>query len=392
MAFPPHLELSFLVITEVAAVEREVYLPWLVEALDIAPSLARLSLPEQLLGLVVVTAAGWQAKIWHGASLAQQQRLQQQIDLHHQRGLLQPGNWWFFPLSDSMPSSRPEATGYGDPTAYLNEMLANHILGEQDPYSVLADFNYAKTVAEQVNLSFTAVLTWAARHWEQPVWLEYPGGLWANAPARALGWIPEYASGTATATTPQGWSAFQYSVANGLGVIMSQPSPRLRQLESQTLVTLLPAATTLDWITTDFEQDILGLLLPFLGQTHARVVLCLSNPSDLTNFFSRLDEILERQNLDAQVRTQLAQARSEGRLSIRLGVGLSTKYQIALLQDSYGDSLYYYAPQNQPVQTLASWEGDIQEYLQKFEILWNTTADNRVQIIDLTGVLDRYDC
>ncbi len=376
-------------LADIDSPERAGFAEWLLHTFDVDPEQATQVLPDQLLGMVVATAEGWTGLVWSGATLDQQKLLLDQLCVHGALGDLRgaTGDWWLFPLQNA---PTPQEGYYVSPEDRVHQRLLDQTLAQEDPVTLLAteEFWGLKTLAQKLQIPLKTLLFWAARHGTEPMWIGGQSGLWANEPAKRLDWTPSLPLGLTTAATPQGWSTFQHLIIDETSVILRRPTPRLREVSSTDLQQLLATSNTLDWITAGFEETI-QTLVPFLERLQVRVVLCLSGPNELESFFNQLCHTLEHQDLP---RTLLSQARRRGDLQIRLGVGLSPRYQIALLQDSYGDGLYYYAAPDVPRRTLASWEGDIQDYRQRFEVLWNTAVDRRLQIIDLSDLLAKYNC
>jgi len=363
--------------------ERAAYVEWLLEDFDVTPAIATPTLPEQLLGLLVATPEGWAGRVWTGATLLQKQHLLDQLCAHGALGDLrgEEGDWWWFPLEPT-----PFQVTMPRPEDRVQARLAQQLLQDHDVMGMLAEpeLTQLQTFTQKHGLDLTAVLRTAGQSWEQPLWLLDGNTTWANATAQRLGWTPEFRLGTFS--TEQGTFLGQGFV--GVKIIRSRPSPGLRTITSQRLEDLLPAVQGLDWITDNFDGSILETLLPHLGRIQARVVLCLESPSDLEGFFSNLARTLDTPDrFDPQA---LRRARREGQLNIRLGVGLSNRYQIALLTDTLGDAMYYYSAIDQPTRTLGSWQNSIEEFQKKFEALWQTTGDNRIQVIDLNDLLESY--
>ncbi|WP_218082845.1 hypothetical protein [Anthocerotibacter panamensis] len=369
----------------------EGFVAWLVEDFDVDPQAARQVLPSPLLGLLVATAEGWVGRVWSGAPLEQKQQMLNQFCLHEALGDLraEPGDWWWFPLSAPTQGlvSPSDSSGSHSPEERVQERLTDQLLAAEDPDTVLAgaDLRSLERLAQRYRLPLTTVLLWAARHGAQPVWLRTstePEAWWGNTAALATGLIP---------TEIPHVEPYHYLEVHGTAMLLSRPMPRLRQNPSTDLTELLPLAAMMDWITAaDFNYCILQNLLPHLERVHARVVLCLEQPDELEGFFLELGRILS--DPPPSVREALYQARTTGHLQLRLGVGLSPKYQIALLEDAYSDAIYYYAALNQPVRVLTSWEGKVDQYRQRFENLWQTAADQRIQLIDLSDLLEQYGC
>jgi hypothetical protein len=380
-------------LTGIDTASREGYVDWLVQEFDVDPQLAQQILPEQVLGLVVATASGWTGRVWNDAPLNQQQQFLDQLCAHGVLGDLrgEVGDWWWFPRhSESLPVPQdgPLAPSFGTPELRVQAHLIDQLLAQEDATGLLAgeNLNNIEACARRLKISFKAVLYWAARHTPQPLWIDD----WANPAARALAWTPDLSPGISVVQTPQGWRTLERLIRSGLTVTLTRPTPRLRQLTGRRIEELLHAVVELDWITAEFEELVLPTLRPHLERLSARVILCLENPADLSAFFSRLFNYLEVCPLyDRQL---LAKARTEKRLQVRLGIGLSPRYQIALFQDIAAEGMYYYSAPNQSIRTLGSWEGSISQYRQKFESLWHTAADNRIQVIDLADLFEKHGC
>ncbi|WP_287127846.1 hypothetical protein [Candidatus Cyanaurora vandensis] len=364
---------------------RDGFSHWLLAEFDVDSQDACTALPEHLLGLLVATAQGWTGRVWDGASLVQKQQLLDRLCAHGTLGDLrgEVGDWWWFALGTT--EFRLEAGEFYGPEDRVQTRIAQQLLTDAGLLSE-PGLTQLQKLAEQHQLALPACLMAAAQTWDQPLWL-MGQVVWANPKAQALAWTPPFSEGSFTAQTPMGWANFQGLTLGRVGVIRPRPALRLRDQTSTVLRDLLPTAVRLDWITSDF-RGVLKDLLPHLGRLQARVVLCLEQPGQLEVFFTEFCTDLEQPSFDTNA---LAWARAEGHLQLRLGVGLSQSYQIALLGDDSGDGLYYYAAQDQPVRILGSWEeGELETYRQNFETLWQTTADNRVQVIDLTDLLEKY--
>lgn len=381
-------------LTGIEGTDQAGYLDWLVTEFDVDSQGAARVLPTELLGMVVATAEGWRGRVWTGATLLQKQQLLDHLCAHGALGDLrgEVGDWWWFPLQPVVsPPSKPHPDYYADPQARVLERVTAQILANQTPLELLSGegLPHLQQTAQKLKLSIPQVLAWCAQHTTQPMWIEYPEGWWANPPAQELGVTPAKTPGIQTIATRQGQYAFQYFQLAELGVVVTRPTLGLRGVQSSHLKDWLSVATHLDWITTDITTT-LQTVLPFLERLQARIVVCLAGPAELEGFFGQLTQTLD--DLSAETRQILAQARQQGQLQLRLGVGLSPRYQIALLRDTEGDGVYYYAALSQTVRTMGSWEGDIKEYQRKFESLWQTAADNRIQLIDLADLLSQYQC
>lgn len=363
--------------------ERAAYVQWLLEDFDVTPAIATPTLPEQMLGLLVATPEGWTGRVWTGATLLQKQQFLDQLCAHGALGDLRgdPGDWWWFPLEPV-----PFQVALTRPEDRVQVRLAQQLLQDHAVMEMLAEpeLTQLQTFSQKHGLDLAAILRTAGQSWEQPLWLLDGSATWANATAQRLGSTPEFRLGTFS--TEQGTFLGQGFV--GVKIIRSRPSPGLRTITNLRLEDLLAAAQGLDWITDNFDDSVLEMLLPHLGRIQARVVLCLESPSELEEFFSNLGRTLD--NPDQFDHQALRRARREGRFQIRLGVGLSNRYQIALLTDTLGDAMYYYSAIDQPTRTLGSWQNSIEEFQKKFETLWQTTGDNRIQVIDLNDLLESY--